>query len=147
MCCAAFKRALVLQVRGDAGRPEGMVPDPHLNVSAARPPLDHAVGVLLPHGLAGERAGLADPRPEQRRVRISRDAAGGGDVFIEVPLQIVVTRNLMILTTFFVQADPSSASLHEIVTHFHLEHGVDAGEGVDRSRYFRSPQAEDWGRS
>ena len=57
-----FKRALVLQVRGDAGRPEGMVPDPRLNASAARPPLDHAVGVLLPHGLAGERAGLADRR-------------------------------------------------------------------------------------
>jgi hypothetical protein len=43
-----FKRAVVLQVRGDAGRPEGTVPDPGLDASAARPPLDHAVGVLLP---------------------------------------------------------------------------------------------------
>jgi hypothetical protein len=38
----------------------------------------------------------------------------------------------MLLSTFFVQPDPSTASLHEIVTHFHLEHGVDAGEGVYR---------------
>src|SRR5579863_6178222 len=56
---------------------------------------------------------------------------GGGDVFIEVLLQTVVTRNLMLLATFFVQADPAASSLHEIVTHFHLEHGVDPREGVD----------------
>jgi hypothetical protein len=77
-----FKRSLVLQVRGDAGRPESMVPDPRLDASAA------------------------------------------GDVFIEVLLQTVVTRNLMLLATFFVQPDPSAAFLHEIVTHFRLEHGA-----------------------
>ena len=33
-----FKRALVLQVRGDAGRPEGVVPDPRLDAGAARAP-------------------------------------------------------------------------------------------------------------
>lgn len=59
-----FKRSLVLQVRGDAGRPESMVPDPRLDAGVARPPLDHAVGVLLPHGLAGELAGLAGRRLE-----------------------------------------------------------------------------------
>ena len=53
----SFQRALVLQVRGDAGRPEGMVPDPGLDAGVARPPLDHAIGILLPHGLAGEFAG------------------------------------------------------------------------------------------
>lgn len=36
----------------------------------------------------------------------------------------------MLLATLFVQADPSAASLHKIVTHFHLEHGVDPREGV-----------------
>ena len=93
-------------------------------------PLDHPVGVLLPHGVAGERAGLAGGRPEQRPVRISGDA-GGGDVFIEVLFQIVVTRNLVLLAAFFVQAHPAAAPLHEVVTHFHLEHGVDPREGVD----------------
>ena len=38
------------------------------------PPLDHAIGALRPHVLAGERAGLAGRRLEQRRVRFSRDA-------------------------------------------------------------------------
>ena len=112
-----FQRALVLQVRGDAGRPEGVVPDPGLDAGAARPPLDHPVGVLLPHGLAGERSGLACRRLEQRRVRVSGDTCGG-DVFVKVLLQIVVTRNFMLLATFFVQADPAASSLHEIVTHF-----------------------------
>ena len=46
-----FERALVLQVGGDAGRPERMVSDPSLDSGAARPPLDHTVGVLLPQGL------------------------------------------------------------------------------------------------
>src|SRR5882724_5041887 len=53
-----------------------------------RPVLDHAVGVLLPHGLAGRRL-------KQRRVQVS-PAAYGSDVVIKVLLQIVVTRNLML---------------------------------------------------
>jgi hypothetical protein len=73
----------------------------------ARPPLDHAVGVLLPHGLVGERACLAGRRLEQGRVRFSRDA-GGGDVFIEVLLQTVVTRDLVLLASFFAQPDPAA---------------------------------------
>lgn len=103
-----FKRAVVLQVRGDAGRPEGVVPDPGLDAGATRASLDHAVGVLLPHRLAGELAGLSGRRLEQRRVRFSRNA--GGDVFVEVLLQIVVTRDLVFLATIFVQADPSATT-------------------------------------
>jgi len=44
-CCPV---PFVLQVRGDAGCAESMVPDPRLDVRAARPPLNHRVGVLLP---------------------------------------------------------------------------------------------------
>ncbi len=84
-----------------------MVSDPRLDAGAAHPPLDHPIGVLLPHFLARELAGLAGRRQEQRRVGISHDA-GGGDVFIEVLLQIVVTRNFMLLATFFVQPDPAA---------------------------------------
>ena len=53
-----FERAVVFQVRGYASSAEGVVPDPRLDAGAARAPLDHAVGVLLPHCLAGERASL-----------------------------------------------------------------------------------------
>ena len=43
----------------------------------------------------------------------------------------MVTRNFILLAACFAQPDSAAASLHEVVTHFHLEHGVDAGEGVD----------------
>jgi len=37
----------------------------------------------------------------------SRDA-GGGDVFIEVLFQTVVTRNFMLLAAFFARPDPAT---------------------------------------
>ena len=40
-----FRRALVFQIRDEAGRAEGTVPDPRLDASAACPPLGHAVHV------------------------------------------------------------------------------------------------------
>ena len=103
-----------------------VVSDPRFDSSAARAPLDHEVGVLLPHGLAGERAGLPGRRLEQRRVRLSRDA-GGGDVFIEVLLQIVVTRDLVFRATFFVQPDPAAAS---------LRHARSSGKQPDQCQFF-----------
>ena len=42
-----FEGALVLQVRGDAGRPEGMVPDPGLNDGVDRAAADYALYVGL----------------------------------------------------------------------------------------------------
>ena len=69
-------------------------------------------------------------RPEQGPVRIAGDA-GRRDVFIEVLFQIVMAGNLVLLAAFFMQAHPAAASLHEIIPHLHLQHGVDAREGVD----------------
>jgi len=71
-----------------------MVPAPGLGAGVVRPPLDHAIGVVLPHGLAGERAGLAG-----RRLEFSGDA-GDGDVVIKVLLQTVVTGTSCSLPTF-----------------------------------------------
>jgi len=66
---------------------------------------------------------------EQRRVGVSRDASG--DLFIELFL-ILVIRDLVFLAAFFAQPNSSVASLHEIGTQFHLQHGVDPRESVDR---------------
>ena len=125
-----FELAAVLQVRGNAGRAEGMVADPGLEAGGPRAALDHAIGVLLPQGVLGERAGLAGRRPEQRAVRVASDP-GRPDVVIEQLRQIVMAGNLVFLAAFFVQADPAAPSLHEIVAHVHLEHGIHAREGVD----------------
>ena len=67
---------------------------------------------------------------EQGRVRVLRDA-GRGDIFVQIPLQVVVAGNFMLLAAFFVQPHPAAAALHEVVADFHLQHGVDAGKGVD----------------
>lgn len=90
-----FELAAVLQVRGDAG--------------VGRAALDQAVGVLLPHGAAGELAWLS----------------GRPDVLFKKLLQIVVARTSC--SFFFLQPAPAAASLHEIITQFHLE---DADEGA-----------------
>jgi len=37
----------------------------------------------------------------------------------------------MFLAAFLVQAHPTAPALHKIIPHFHLEHGVNAGEAVD----------------
>src|SRR5271170_1301869 len=105
-----FQRSLVLQIRGDTSRAKGVVTDPGLDAGGPGAPLDHPVGVLLPHGVAGERAALVGRRLEQWRIRIA-GYAGVGDVFIEVLFEIVVTGNLVLLAAFFVQAYPSPAAL------------------------------------
>lgn len=117
----------VLQVRRDAGRPESVLSDGGIDARGACAPLDHAVSVLLPHALLP--AGLPSGGAEQRAVGIAGQACCR-DVIVEILLQLVVTRNFMLLATFFVQPDPAAAPLHEIVTHAHLEHGVHARKGI-----------------
>jgi hypothetical protein len=51
-----FQLATVLKIRGDAGCAEGMIADLRLDAGGFRAPLDHAVGVLLVHGLFREDA-------------------------------------------------------------------------------------------
>ena len=106
-------------------------PDPGLDAGGLRPALDHAVGVLLPQSVAGEPARSARRGLEQG-VRPGPPAmAGRGDIFVQIPLQVVVAGDFMLLAAFFVQPHPAAAPLHEVVADFHLQHGVDAGEGVD----------------
>jgi hypothetical protein len=45
-----FQFAAVLQVGGDAADAEGMIADLRLDAGGLRPPLDHAIGILLVHG-------------------------------------------------------------------------------------------------
>jgi hypothetical protein len=125
-----FELAVVFQVGGDAGRAKGMVSDPGLDAGGGSAALNHPVGVLLPHGVAGESAGLARGRAEQGAVRVAA-YAGGGDVLVKIPLQIVMAGNLMLLAAFLVQADPSAASLHEVIANLHLQHGAHARERVN----------------
>jgi hypothetical protein len=69
-----LQRAVVLEIGGDAGGAEGVIADAGLDAGGLGAPLYHAVGVLLPHGVAGQCAGLAGRRAEQGAVRVAGDA-------------------------------------------------------------------------
>src|SRR5260370_32820554 len=89
----------IRHIRRNAGRAESVIADPRLEADGARAALDHAVSVLLPHFLL--LAGLAAGCAEKRAIGIAGDA-GGRDVLVDIPLQIVVTRKFMLLATCFV---------------------------------------------
>ena len=55
----------------------------------------------------------------------------GGEVGVEVQLQVVMTGDYMLFAALLVQPDPAAASLHEVVPDPHPQDGADAGEGVD----------------
>ena len=61
---SGLERAFVFEVGSDAGGAEGVIADPGFDPGRSGAALDHAVGVLLPHGVVGERAGLAGRRAE-----------------------------------------------------------------------------------
>jgi hypothetical protein len=61
---SVFELAAVLEIGGDARCAEGVIADLSFDAGRSGAALDHAVGVLLPHGVVGERAGLAGRRAE-----------------------------------------------------------------------------------
>ena len=72
-----FQGAVVAEVGGDAGGPEGVVADAGQDAGGFGAPLNHAVGVLLPQGIGGGQAGAAGRRSEKRPVEVLGDASGG----------------------------------------------------------------------
>ena len=50
---------------------------------------------------------------------------------MQVVIQIVVARHLMLFTAFFVQPHPGAPALHIDIVDLHLDHRTDPGEGVD----------------
>jgi len=89
-----FEGALVLEVGGDARRTESMAADAGLDTGGGRTSLDHAVSVLLPHGIAGKLTTLASRGAEHGPLQVIRDS-GGCDVLVEVLFEIVVARHLV----------------------------------------------------
>ena len=68
--------------------------------------------------------------PEKRPVEVPGDA-GGGEVGVQIQLQVVMTGDYMLLAALLVQPDPAAAPLQEVVPDPHSQNGADAGEGVD----------------
>ncbi len=99
--------AAVLHVRGDAGRPEGVIADLRFDLRGLRSALDHTVGVLLPHCSFGEiAASAARDRPKEGTFRLAADL-GGGDVFIEELFQTVMAGDGVLFAAFLMELHPT----------------------------------------
>ena len=46
----------------------------------------------------------------------------------------MVTGRFVFLATLFMEPHPTAAALGKVVANIHLQHGADAGEGVDHRR-------------
>ena len=73
-----FQRAAVLEIGGDPRRPETVVAELGGDAGRRRAPADHRIGVCLRQHGAGELAGAAADRAEQRPLGITAYLKNGG---------------------------------------------------------------------
>ena len=84
------------------------------------------------HPVAGQLlAAAAAEGAEQGRGLLAADA-GGRHIFVDVGLEQVVRRHLVLLAAFLVQPHPPALALRVVVLDVHVERGRDPGEGVDQ---------------
>ena len=98
-----LKRAAVLEIRGDAGRPERVIADLGRDLGRPRSPLDHRIGVCLGKGIAGEPAERTAVGLKQQRLRIAREARAV-DIRVQIGFEIVMARHGVLLAALLVQA-------------------------------------------
>src|ERR1700724_2714669 len=96
-----FEFTAVLQIRGDAGRAEGMMSDARFDAGRFRPPADDSVGVLLEEGIGGKLTGLAARTAKEIAVDVVGDA-GRFDILVQTLIETVMTGDVVLFTAFFV---------------------------------------------
>jgi hypothetical protein len=85
--------------RGQSDAPT--LTDSRLDAGSFRAPADNAVGVLLEEGIGGELAGFAAGATKEIAVDIIGDA-GRFHVIVQTLIEAMMTRNVVLLTAFFV---------------------------------------------
>ncbi len=109
-----LQTAAVLEVSCDAGRSEGVTADPGLSSSSA----NHAPHIGLEQGTAGQLAAAPFAGAKERAFFVLGDA-GGGDVLLQIAVQIVVRGHLAFLATVLVQLHPARPPVHEEILYLH----------------------------
>jgi hypothetical protein len=125
-----FQRAPVLEVGRDPGRPKTVVTELGFDSGRGGAAADHRIGVRLRQDCAGELAGAAANRAEQRPLGIVAQARAV-EIGDEVLIEVVVTRHRVPLAAFLVQPHPEPAVLRVDILDRHAERRANAGEGVD----------------
>ncbi len=123
-----LQRAAVLQIRGDAGRPEAVVAEPGGDASRSGTPADHGISVGLGQGRACERSPRVAPNGAEQRPLGILGEARTLDVGGEVGFKVVVAGHGVRLAAFLPQPDPEPTILREHVLDRHPERRADARE-------------------
>ena len=93
------------QVNGDAGCPEGVAAYLGADPGFSRPPLDHPEGIVARERLCSQPAGLEIRRAEERLPFVLTDPRSR-NIAIEVLLERVVHRHLVVLAALLVEPEP-----------------------------------------
>jgi len=126
----AFKRAAVLQISRNAGRPERVIADLRGDACGSGAPLDHRIGVRLGQGSAGELAGRAAVGLEQERLRLVGKACAV-DIRMQIGFEIVMARHGVFLAALLVQAHPKPPVLRVHILDPHANRRADTRKGID----------------
>ena len=96
-----FQLAAVLQIGRDAGRAEAMIANPRFDTGRFRAPADDAVRVLLEEGIGCKLTSLAAGGPEEIAFNVIANASRF-NIVVQILLQTMMTRDVVLLTAFFV---------------------------------------------
>jgi hypothetical protein len=100
--------------------------DPGLGSS----PPNHPPHIGLQQGIGRQFAAASLYRTKQWFLPVLDDASGG-DVLLQIPVQIVMRGHLVFLAALLMQPHPAPPPLHKEIFHLHRDRRSYAGEGVD----------------
>ena len=125
-----LQSSTIPEIGSDAGGAEGMTADLGLDPGLGSSPANHPPHIGLQQGTVAS----SPPRPLLVRksgpFSVLGDA-GGGDVFLQVAVQIVVRGHLVFLAALLMQPHPTLPPLHKEVLHLHEDRSSDPGKGID----------------
>ena len=121
----------VCEINRNPGRPEGVAADLCLNPGRLRPPLNHVECIGAGQRPLGELPRPPDGTPEQRPFLVLSDPSRP-DVAVEILLERMVRRHLVIFPALLVEPEPPALALGEVVLDPHGQRRADPREAVNK---------------
>lgn len=134
-----FKRAVMLELGGYAGRRHRMVANRRFDPRRFGAAANHPKDVRMRHTLCFTRATAS--RAKERPAHVVGDARRR-DIFVQTRFEHGDAGRGMLFTALLVEPDPPPPSLSEVVGDIHLEDGPHPREGVEHEHEEVAP--ENW---
>ena len=124
-----LQHSAVLEIGCDAGRSERVAADGRWQANLPSTSLDHRENFQAMNAASAELA-MSVEGSKEGSVTVAFDQSGV-EVRIDVFLGLVVSRNVVELAAFFVESEPHSSALREVVFDIHRDDRSDTSEAVD----------------